>query len=437
MILSVLPFIQFLMIILLPSCSKEIEYISPNSNTNPDHVIIQDSTSRFYKEFIVEMKDGNNWRVTDPNTTYSGKSEEQPYNYLPNPVLEIQDIALKNAIRAEAIIDRWGGHTGTSGHQIRFNNNSWIDLPIHLEGAPTNPEWYNFQDNPIVEVPLKYLVNGVNKLEGTSGPQTKYANTWGQWGWYSLILRVYYFYETDIQANFLNIADGGTLSENPDISVSVNNPDEVEKIVFQGIYEGPDEDGDGEYYDLHGMYHYSNLQGIIGEATHQPFQVTWNTEWIPDQTKDLQLVAKVQLKNGFCFLTDTLKGIKFKRNSSSVKMFCAENVPEKFWVRNKNVSRCNFTIPESESLEKAVEVKMFIRTWNGLNNDEYGTPFKINNSDWMKFEGASHNFDFRMVDIPLGLIKNGLNTITITSSTVHHGCEILWPGPTILVKYIK
>ena len=139
MILSMLPFIQFLMIVLLPSCSKELENNKPNTGSNPDPAPIHDSIAHVYKEFIIEMKDGDTWRVTDPNTTYSGKSEVQPYNYLPNPVLEIQDIELKNAVKAEAIIDRWGGHTGTSGHQIRFNNNSWINLLVHLEGTLTQP----------------------------------------------------------------------------------------------------------------------------------------------------------------------------------------------------------------------------------------------------------------------------------------------------------
>ncbi len=431
MILSVIKLIEPLILVLFCSCSKEIEI----KNTDTNLVTEQNAGSRFYKTFVVEMKEGNSWRVTDPNTTYSGNSAEQPYKYLPNPVLEIPDVVLKNAVKAEAIIDRWGGHTGTVGHQIRFNGSNWIDLPIRLQGTPTNPEWYNYQDNPCIGIPLTNLTVGANSIEGTSGPQTKFKGTWGQWGWYSLILKIYYSTEIDITAKFDNIASNGTLSENPDISVSVSSPEKVDKIIIQGLYDGPDEDGDGEYKDFHGMYHYSNFLGTIGETNSFPFHSIWDTQWIPDQTDYISLVAYVKLKDGFWFSTDTITGIKFKRNGSSVKMYPAENVPEKFWVRNKNTLSCNFTIPGEHSLEKAVEAKMFIRTWNGNNNEEIGTPFKINESDWLKAGGAGHNFDFRMVDIPVEILKTGLNTITFTSSTLEHGCEILWPGPTILVKY--
>ena len=180
-ILSGITFIELFFMIFLGSCSKEIENTDTNTNSDPDP--IHSAISRCYKEFIIEVKDGQKWRVTDPNTTYSGSSEEQPSKYLPNPVLEIPDVELRNAVRAEAIIDRWGGHTGTIGHQVRFNGNSWINLPIHLEGAPTNSEYYNFQDNPVIEVPLKHLKIGSNHVEGTSGPQTKFKGAWGQWGW--------------------------------------------------------------------------------------------------------------------------------------------------------------------------------------------------------------------------------------------------------------
>lgn len=435
MIISILPFVQILIITSLSACQKDLEF--PDLNKNNDTIPMSGSGTHFYKEFPVEMKETDSWRVTDPNSTYSGNSSENPYKYLPNPEIEIPDVVVANAFRAEAIIDRWGGHTGTSGHQMRFNNNDWISIPIRLEGTHKNPEWYNYQDNPLVTVPLSNLKNGMNMLEGTSGPQTKYANTWGQWGWYSLILRVYYPYTTDLTARFGNVSDGGSLTANPQFSIEVNHPDEVEKISIRGIYRGPDENGDGKYDDLHGMYHYTGLQGIIGVANQHPFQVTWDTEWIPDQSGDISVIAYVKLKNGYSFAADRVSGLNLRRTGNSVKMYTAESVPEKFWVRNNRKCYCFFTIPESEPLGKAIEARMFIRTWNGNNNEKNGTPFRINDNSWMKVGGANHNFDFRMVEIPVEHLQHGLNRITFTSSTIHHGCEILWPGPTILVKYGK
>ena len=48
------------------------------------------------------------------------------------------------------------------------------------------------QYNTEIDIPLEYLVEGENKLEGTSGGQSCYNFNWGQWGWYLFNLRVFY-----------------------------------------------------------------------------------------------------------------------------------------------------------------------------------------------------------------------------------------------------
>jgi hypothetical protein len=105
-----------------------------------------------YREYSQHVG-GRNWRVTDPNVQNARAKKN-----LPNPVLTVHIGDLDKAIRAEALIDRWGGHTKTYDHKIRFNKNSWIDIP----GLQTTPsghesEMYHYQDNPIVEIPLNHL----------------------------------------------------------------------------------------------------------------------------------------------------------------------------------------------------------------------------------------------------------------------------------------
>ena len=100
---------------------------------------------------------------------------------------------LFRSLRAEVLLDRWGGHPDTSDKQIRFNGNEGIEIPEPAtmpEGH--RPERYFYQDNPIVEVPLFHLREGVNTFEGTCGTISKSPRHWGPWGLYSLILRVYY-----------------------------------------------------------------------------------------------------------------------------------------------------------------------------------------------------------------------------------------------------
>lgn len=116
-----------------------------------------------YKEFILNLKTGDNWRVTDPDAGNSGALA-----FLPNPVMTIGIEDLDGAVRAEALMDIWGGHTGTTGRKVRFNGNAWIDLPDH-PSIQENPECYNSEFIYITNVPLSYIHEGDNTFEGTSG----------------------------------------------------------------------------------------------------------------------------------------------------------------------------------------------------------------------------------------------------------------------------
>jgi hypothetical protein len=77
-----------------------------------------------YREYSTHNGGSTDWRVTDPNATNPGAKK-----FLPNPVLSVRIDDPSHAIRAEALLDRWGGHTGTTPKKIRFNGNDWISLP--------------------------------------------------------------------------------------------------------------------------------------------------------------------------------------------------------------------------------------------------------------------------------------------------------------------
>ncbi len=77
-----------------------------------------------YREFALHNGGNIDWRVTDPRATAEGA-----HKFLPNPVLKLTVGDLQGAIRAEALLDRWGGHLKTTGKQVRFNGNPWIIIP--------------------------------------------------------------------------------------------------------------------------------------------------------------------------------------------------------------------------------------------------------------------------------------------------------------------
>ena len=100
------------------------------------------------------MMSYSDWRVTDPNAT-------SPYipnpSYLINAVHSINIGDLDGAIRAEAVIDLWQGHAGTTGKKMRVNGHNWIPIP-ELTTTPGDGQCYLSQFNVVVDVPLTDLV---------------------------------------------------------------------------------------------------------------------------------------------------------------------------------------------------------------------------------------------------------------------------------------
>ena len=139
-----------------------------------------------YRDYSRAMLPYADWRVTDPGTQRPDAQAN-----LPNAVLPLSIADLQGATRAEAIIDLWGGHWGTTGKKIRFNNKAWIPIP-EVATTPTSGECYSTSVMITVDVPIGDLKEGTNTFEGTNTGQTCYSFDWGQHGQFGIIVRVYY-----------------------------------------------------------------------------------------------------------------------------------------------------------------------------------------------------------------------------------------------------
>ena len=385
-----------------------------------------------YKEYVLNLKSGDNWRVTDPDATASGAQD-----FLPNPVMKIPIDDLDGAIRAEALMDIWGGHTGTTGKKFRFNGNAWIDIPDH-PSIPESPECYNSEFNYITEVPLGYLQEGDNEFEGTSGGQTCFNFNWGQWGWYVMLVRIYYGPEKlHPSGSISSHSPGSDVIELDTISVEAQGSAGIRRVDLLGKYRGYDENGDGIYVDWHSNYHTTVLEEHIGSDNIKPYQFLWDNRWVPDQdTGSVSFLARILDSNDVWFVTEIVDSISLVRPEGvSVKMFTAENVPMKFWVRAGEKKSCDINI---DDLSDATNAMLVHRTWNGQDGGAgSGTillPLSVNS--WMgKVRGLNHNYALSRVNVPVNSLKVGNNDVAYHSNTAHHGIEILWPGPAILVRY--
>ncbi len=385
-----------------------------------------------YREYAVNLKNGNWWRVTDPNARHAGAAA-----FLPNPVLEINIDDLKGAVRAEVLMDIWGGHAGTSGKKFRFNDSAWMDVP-DVPTIPQRPECYMTEYNVILNLPLRYLKEGKNTFEGTSGGQICYNFNWGQWGWYVMMVRIYYGPgKSHAVGQITWPASGGTISENPEIAINPEDPGNVNKIQVIGKYYGYDENGDGLYFDWHRAYHGTEIEGHIGTLTQAPYQLTWDTRYVPDQDPaGISLVARIRDTNGIWFVTDVVDSIHLERpDSLSVKMYTSHDIPEKFTVRTGRTMSCKNVI---DMLVNAMSCRLYHRTWNAGDDHAAGghidKPLIINGSSF-KCYGKNHFFALSSVDVPVSILYEGINEIAYTSDTEHHGIEILWPGPAFIVRY--
>jgi hypothetical protein len=396
----------------------------------------QPRSGDIYREYSRTMGQTNhNWRVTDPNVR-----DERAFKHLPNAVLHIDIGDLKDAVRAEALIDRWGGHPGTSNKKIRFNENPWIQIPeLKTTPAGQEPDRFVYQDNPIINIPLNHLKEGDNTFEGTCDDPDK---KWPQWGWDGIVIRIYYKSgKSHPVGNIVEPKNGGTFGENPQIKVETESEAGIERIDFLGYYDGYDENGDGIYKEWHRQYWCVRGDSIIdiryhiGTANKKPFQVTWDTRWIPDQEAGaIKMLARIKDKNGLWYVTQPVVDLSLRRPNVSVKIYKSYDVPESFTTRIGQTKSCKIDIPDSDNLKQATEVLFHLRTWNGT--VQLHEPFKIN--DWAhQLEGISHNFDYDIIPVPLSAVKNGENSIIFFSKTEAHGVEVLWPGPALTIRYQK
>jgi hypothetical protein len=389
-----------------------------------------------YREVRVAMA-GNEWRVTDPRAGHEGAAK-----FLPNPNIEFTVGDLSGVRRAEIMLDRWGGHPGTSHKQIRINGHAWLDVPelgTTPEGEP--PECFMMQDNPVIDVPLAHLQTGRNTLEGTSGDQVCFSFRWGQWGQNAAVLRLYYDDEPP-GAHLSSPEAGAILGENPLIEVEVDNPAEVERVDVLAYYDGYDENGDGVFEDWHQAYFYNRrieptaadpeLTGHVGTAVVAPFAVVWNTQWVPDHPDgSIKLIARVKRKDGTWRETGMVEGLSLIREEETVKLYKPEGVGQRHWVRAGRSAVSKVTIPAEDDVSLAVEASAHMRTWNG-----YRENFSVNH--WYgAIGGIDHVYACTVRPVPVNALRLGEQVITYYSSTVHHGVEILWPGPALVVRYRK
>lgn len=341
------------------------------------------------------------------------------------------DVILKNVLKAEIMIEKMLCHDYTKGLQLSLNGNPPLIVP-EAENIPEPQYAYMHHIYPLVEIPLEYLNKGKNNYFSLEVDSVQPWN-WPQNLIYGLVLRIFYDLETVNNPTIDLFQDDLSLSTHQKIGLSIDDSKMIKKVDYIGYYEGINMEGDGVYTQWHYNWFKGHMTNHIGSTYKSPFVVIWNTEWIPDQEKPLQLAARVHYADGLIYLTESLKGLKIERKHNIE--LCKPYDQPKLWLTRNGDHECKMNITGDP--KNAMEARLVWKSWSpGYMNGLY-----INNI--LVFIREGNKYAYHEHNVPLNdltFIHSGENTIKTGKTPLYHGqmvhgTEIQWPGIMLLIKY--
>jgi len=346
--------------------------------------------------------------------------------------LEVDD--LQNAIEAEIALKYWGGHSGTSDQTFRVNGSGKFDFP--QPETPGNPYCYyrTFLGNPPVKVPVEILHEGLNRFTFFCGPQVCYNFNWPHYWIYSFTVRIYYDNSKDcVRGEIKKARETDTAFNLVGFSTEADDPEMVESVEYIGYYEDYDLDGDGNPAGWQYIINNGQWERIIGKQYLPPYYSSWNNFWIPQQSGDIRIIAKINSVNGLSYLTQALEYKGLVQKGSVIKMYNTKRLDENFAVRVGKRKEC--IIPVNDDLSDAISAYIILSAWSAESDDGKIHGMGINGKMLAECPGKLHDWAFLKIPVPMEWLKTGDNTFFIYSETAGHAFEVNYPGPSILVRF--
>ena len=347
-------------------------------------------------------------------------------------VLFGQYLKLKQAIRAELVVEKLGSHDDTRNLRVSINRNPSIKMP-NARGIPVPESDYMHHNYPVADIPLDQLNEGWENTFRFDVDSTQRWN-WPQNIIYGLVLRIYYNPEiADFKTNIDGLINGTILDDKQLIGLADPKLN-IRQVEYIGYYDGLNYEGDGVYTQWH--YHHFRGKVIhnIGTADMYPYQITWDTSWIPDQ-EDIKVSARIVSNSGLVYFTEPVAELKFNRNY--IVELCKPFDQPKNWVTRESEfeSRINVSVDPS----KIEEARIYWVSWSPC----YANGIYINDIKVFDEEGPCYEYMAHDIEIEdLSAIKQGTNIIKTGKEPLHdgqmvHGMEVQWPGIMMKVKYSK
>ncbi len=394
---------------------------------------------RFYRQYWAEFdenisnhKDGR-WRVNDPQLALHdnfGKRDEALANGL--VLLNAPDF-LFDLESAELYLEMWGGHPHTTNKRVTVNGKGIYAIPDY--GTADNHCVYAY---PSIPVKVSHLVNGLNALQFSC---ERGLGFWGHFIMDNVALKCFYKSDSLLKkypdlGNFNASVLAPAFIENETAELSLNVPDDfiakIESVDWLARYSGFDDNGNTVDLDWHGYTHKRAWTHHLGTLNTAPFQITWNTTRIPDQSAPVQFKAIITFKDGLYYETRASAGSVLNRRKETVRMFYCYEAPAPFWSRAGNLNVAKMNIPVDP--KKIISAQLQIKIWDG-GEGEVSEPFKINGHAYpITSKKAIHDVVHTVVDVDPNHLMKGDNEITLLSDTSHHGIEVVRPGPCLILR---
>lgn len=371
-------------------------------------------------------------------------SPKGTYHVLTQPQAPIEvarGFDLEQAVKAEAVLEIGNAHLGFADQHMRVNGGEWhrIAFPERAPRQPSPSRWF-CQWQPVVKLRLSELKSEApNRFELRVAPKT-YEGTVPHPAYtciYSVTFRVYYEPGQKAHATGKVAIPSPASQLGTNVELMAKGEGQVQKIDFVGRYEGINYEGDGIYDQWRGVFEGGRLARHLGTTDAFGKTVLWDTSWVPDQPRPIQIAARITDEHDLVFITSAVEGLELRRPGISVELAKPHDVPMGF-------TSCQYGayVTPGEKAEKfrvrgdiakIVAARFAIPAWNGPSNHGFtvnGQPLK-----GVKLEGFAGDHHLFVEPLaPVSALQVGENTFATLPGS-GRSSDIHWPGVAILIQY--
>ncbi len=356
------------------------------------------------------------------------------HGYVNAPIELPDEFDLQLAVKAEVVIEKILCHDGTRGLAIRINDHGWIEVP-ECANIPT-PQWdYQHHTYPVVPIPLEQLRAGMgNTFQMRVAPEQ-------EWNWPQNLIngvhfRIYYdaAKKPHPTGRIASLRTEEGTREGVQIEVEASSPNgAIRRVDIIGRYEDVNFEGDGRYTQWHYHHFHGAITNHIGSVQKAPWQVAWDTTWVPDQKEPIKIAARIVDETGLIFMTAAERWT-LDRPGVSVELCKPYDIPKK-WVTRSGEHAEHFDLKGDPA--QAAAIQLAWSSWSpGYMNGLYINDVKVFDCEGPKYKYFAH----RVTVDDVSMLKRGRNTLKTGKTPLYngqmvHGMEVNWPGIMVLVRY--